>query len=691
VYSLIWKFKYQLAVLASFLFVFCAYNLFNANLYFDSERIINEFEQSTMDVKVLDDNNLVFLGFSFSDSLQYADFKDANEFHKTLKKSDYIKRVFSLVNDRKLVDMGLFPMAKKVLNLSSVEAYEKSVKNIEQNQNNFISSDFKNLMFLIESKGDLDIEQTTAFIAYMKSLRVNSNCQEVFVAGRAPSEIYLKDKIIKEFLLITLISATLCFFFLLLVTKNIKQVLLTVFSVLASIVVTLGMSQLLFDGIELVMIITPAILFIVCISDIMHFTNKQDDSGKTKEEFFLSRMNRVGRAVALTSVTTALSFLTFLVNDILPILRFGLITSFGVLFTLFFAIIIYAICIDKQIHRAQPIDFLHNATESLLVFFKKCRTSTAFHFITAGFIALGVYGVANVQVDNYLTDEINKKSPLFQQTSFFDSYFGGIKPITVLLNKSEVDDLDVLDNITEDLKSNGFVVDFTNVSLSGAGLQKMGFTPDDFKDNYFYICRTTDEGSLATLKKLRSLESKYASQGLVMEFSGAGYLFDILGNDLTKKLIYGLLIAILSIGFIFFFINKFDYRYFFIALIPNIVPILVCVGILHCFDFYFSLSNAFIFTIVFGLIIDDSIHVISAYSNHMKRNVPVNEALDSVVNLTGVAVIKTTFIVLICLLPLAFSEFKSVSQLSVITITSAVIAVFFDLIYLPLILKKLAK
>jgi predicted RND superfamily exporter protein len=75
----------------------------------------------------------------------------------------------------------------------------------------------------------------------------------------------------------------------------------------------------------------------------------------------------------------------------------------------------------------------------------------------------------------------------------------------------------------------------------------------------------------------------------------------------------------------------------------------------------------------------------------MKRNVPVNEALDSVVNLTGVAVIKTTFIVLICLLPLAFSEFKSVSQLSVITITSAVIAVFFDLIYLPLILKKLAK
>ncbi len=690
-YSLIWKFKYHLAVFAFLLFAFCAYNLYNANIYFDSERIINEFEQSTIDVKVLDDNNLVFLGFSFDDSLQYADFQDASQFHKTLKKSDYIKRVFSLVNDRKLVDMGLFPIAKKVLNVTSVESYEESVRRFKSDRNNFISPDFKNLMFLIESRNDLDIEQTTAFIKYLKDLKVNDNCNEVFVAGRAPSEIYLKDKVISEFLLITLISASLCFFFLLFVTKNLKQVLLTVFSVMASIIVTLGMSQFLFDGIELVMIITPAILFIVCISDIMHLTNNQDDSGKTKEEFFQFRMSRVGKAVALTSVTTALSFLTFLVNDILPILRFGLITSFGVLFTLFFAIIIYAICIDKNIHHASPVDALNKATQSLLRFFQKCRKSTVFHFFTAFFIALGIYGVANVQVDNYLTDEINKKSPLYKQTSFFDSYFGGIKPITVLFNKSEVHDLKVLDQLADDLKSDQFVVDFTNTNLTGIGLQKMGFATDEFKDNYFYICRTTDEGSLATLKKLRDLDSKYDSLGLNLEFSGAGYLFDILGNDLTKKLIYGLLIAILSIGFIFFFINKLDYRYFFIALIPNIVPILVCVGILHSFDFYFSLSNAFIFTIVFGLIIDDSIHIISAYSNHIKRNASKEEALDLVVNQTGVAVIKTSFIVLICLLPLAFSEFKSVSQLSVITIISAVIAVFFDLIYLPLILKKLSR
>ncbi|MDB2651783.1 hypothetical protein N9Y26_00480 [bacterium] len=130
-----------------------------------------------------------------------------------------------------------------------------------------------------------------------------------------------------------------------------------------------------------------------------------------------------------------------------------------------------------------------------------------------------------------------------------------------------------------------------------------------------------DEGSLATLQKLKNLENEYYASGLEFNYSGAGYLFDILGNDLTQQLIFGLLLAIFTIGLVFFLLNNFDFNYFIIAIVPNLTPIVVCVGLLYLNDFYFSLSNAFIFTIVFGLIIDDSIHVISAYTNSRKRQV----------------------------------------------------------------------
>ena len=103
------------------------------------------------------------------------------------------------------------------------------------------------------------------------------------------------------------------------------------------------------------------------------------------------------------------------------------------------------------------------------------------------------------------------------------------------------------------------------------------------------------------------------------------------------------------------------------------------------FNFYFSLSNAFIFTIVFGLIVDDSIHVISAYLRRVKNK---RETIEQIVKTTGKAVIKTTLVIIFCLFPLIFSEFKSVSQLGTITIISAIVAVFFDLIYLPKMLNK---
>ena len=398
-------------------------------------------------------------------------------------------------------------------------------------------------------------------------------------------------------------------------------------------------------------------------------------------------MEVVGKAVALTSLTTAMSFLTFLANDIMPILRFGIITSFGVVVTLFIAKLVYAISVDRGFNQSKPLDFIEVNINKLILFLKMGQRKMAFHSVMFFAIALGVYGAFNVKIDNYLTDEINKKSFMYAQTAFIDQYFGGIKPITIYVERDELLDTDQLKALKNKLLELGFTVDFSNLSSNTSLLNSMGFSNDALSESYFFVCRTSDEGSLMTMQKLNTLESVFPTY--TFDYSGAGYLFDLLANDLTKQLIYGLLIAIFSIGFIFFLINKFNINYFVIAIVPNLAPILVCVGILQSFGFYFSLSNAFIFTIVFGLIIDDSIHVISAYSNHIKRGLTQSQAITLVLTKTGSAVIKTTFIIIFCLFPLLFSEFKSVSQLSVITILSAVIAVFFDLVYLPLIIKRL--
>ena len=183
--------------------------------------------------------------------------------------------------------MAYFLFQKKKLNVKDLESFNTSIKKIYSENNNFISSDAKKLLFLVENVPNLSKEDSRDFINSLYETNFTESIAEVFVSGRSPSELYFEKKVIQEFILLTLVSGFLCFIFLFLITKNIKLVILTVFSVIASIVVSLGLSQILFGGIELVMIITPAILFIVCLSDIMHLTNKQSNLTSSKTSFFL--------------------------------------------------------------------------------------------------------------------------------------------------------------------------------------------------------------------------------------------------------------------------------------------------------------------------------------------------------------------------------------------------------------------
>ena len=178
---------------------------------------------------------------------------------------------------------------------------------------------------------------------------------------------------------------------------------------------------------------------------------------------------------------------------------------------------------------------------------------------------------------------------------------------------------------------------------------------------------------------------------LDLEIAGVGFLFDKISNKMTFEIIFGLLLAIIIIGIVFVSLNNFNWYYFPISLIPNILPLLTTIGILSVFGFYFSLSNAFILAIVFGLIVDDSIHIINAYSLSRNRGLSIVDSISHCQNYTYKAVIKTSIVIIFTLFPLLFSEFKSISQLSIITILAAIIALIFDIIYLPKMLIKYIK
>ena len=588
-----------------------------------------------------------------------------------------------------MIYSGLFFHSVNVLDINSAKRYNASIKKLSSKPSLFFSENFTSLFFIVEIKNGLDEKVQRNIISSIKNNFFSINPENVYVSGQIPSELYMQEKVVSELIFLTILSAIFCFLILWLFTFNFRFVIITLLSVLFSVVISISLSQLIYGGIELVMIIMPAIIFIVCVSDLMHLINDNNIVIKNKKEFFKQKVKNIGVPVGLTSLTTAIGFLSFCFSEVLPITRFGLITTLGILISLFIIIISYSICVDLNFHLFRGNKKINKLINSFIRSIINFTNKFYLNIIIVTMVVFAFYGMTKVSVDNYLTDEVNTKSQLFKEVDFFNQNFGGIKPISFKIPISEDVKIDQLIKFEDFLEEKGFSLDFSiNRLVENPQFLSRKLFKKITKDVYKIQTRMTDIGSRKSFLVYNTVKEKAVDLDLNLKIGGAGYLFDQVGDKLTKEILYGLLVAILTIGFLFIIINNFNVKYFFVALIPNVFPILVAIGILCLSNFYFGLSNAFIFAIVFGLIVDDSIHILSSYRFNVKRGMDKDQAIEHSLTITARAVIKTTIIVIVSLIPLLLSEFKSVSQLSIITIISAIIAIIFDLIYLPKLIRR---
>ena len=643
------------------------YNLQSFKVFFDSERII-ELSNVDKDIieKSIDDSNLLLLGVKLDEEFSYVSAKSIKDVIDQLDSNYYVKSVKSIFNERVLLSESFIPIPIKLVDLKSADNFNNSLNNIKSFKSHFISNDLKNLLFVIKCKNLVDEELKIDFINDLEIKFSNISRANINVTGQIKSEIYMKQKILNEIIIFIIFSVLLCSIMLWYFIRSIKLVVACVSSIILSISYSFSISNFLFGGIELIMIIIPAIIFIITISDFMHLLNHKHLT-TNKYKLFNYQLLNIGKPVFLTSLTTAIGFLSFTFGSFEPLMRFGVVTTLSIFICLFIIVTSYALVIDlnlilrvKEKLTIKTLEFIFKAFDH--------NKKIVFSF----FLFLSVIGILSINIDNFLTDEINPKSELYKEINYFEKNFGGIKPLSFSL-------------VNSDKNSTG---DFTEFLASKKTTTDIVF---ERKDTTLVKARINDIGAVESKKLYNAINDFTDNYKYDFSIGGVGYLFDQISNELTYEVLIGLLLAIVLIGFIFVVINDFNLRYLFVSLIPNLVPMLSCLGVLSFFGFYLSLSNAFIFAIVFGLIVDDSIHIISAYSINRKSKLSIAQSIKYCYDNTFHAVIKTTLIIIVTLIPLLFSEFKSISQLAYITMISALFALIFDLLILPILLKKFIK
>ena len=645
--------------------IYCVLNFNAVKVYFDSERII-ELANVEKDVieKSIDDSNLLLIGLELKDSLSYKKVLEIDKILNNLDKNRYIRSIRSIYNEQFVINESI-PIAIKLLDFDNQLDFKNSLKTIARYKSDFISSDFKSLIFIIKCQ-NLDSEESKVeLLDFLDNQFSVLSLEKINITGQIKSEIYMKKNIIKELILFISLSSIICCLVLFYFLRNFKLVSICLVSIIFAIIFSFSLSNFLFGGIELVMIIIPAIIFIINISDYMHLLNIQTDINN-RYKLFCTQLINIGKPVFLTSLTTAVGFLSFTFGSFEPLMRFGIVTTLSIFICLFIIVTFFALVIDYNIKAKDNIlkkDFVDFILSSLAPFKR---------WILALFLFLSCIGLSKLEINNFLTDELNESSLLYKEINFIEDRFGGIKPVSFsLANSNKGDVTDYVDF----LESNDVSVDLV-------------FNKND---TTLVKTRIKDIGALESNVLYNKIKEYSDKNNLNLTIGGVGYLFDKISNELTYEVLIGLIIAILLIGFIFVFLNNMNIRYLFVSLVPNLLPLFSCLGLFCFFGFYLSLSNAFIFAIVFGLIVDDSVHIISAYSISRRNNKSVIESINYCKEKTFHAVIKTTLVIIVSLLPLLFSEFRSISQLASITIIAAIIALIFDILFLPILLKRYIK
>ena len=178
----------------------------------------------------------------------------------------------------------------------------------------------------------------------------------------------------------------------------------------------------------------------------------------------------------------------------------------------------------------------------------------------------------------------------------------------------------------------------------------------------------------------------FADSDTEVTITGTSLLFAKGNAFLIRNLLSSLFIAFCLIATIMALLFG-SVRMILISLIPNLIPLIVTAGIMGLVGIPLKPSTAIIFSIVFGISVDDSIHFLAKYRQELKSSrffVPL--AISKSIRETGTSMMYTSVILLFGFIIFAGSSFGGTQNLGILTSLTLFVAMLTNLMVLPSLL-----
>ena len=169
-------------------------------------------------------------------------------------------------------------------------------------------------------------------------------------------------------------------------------------------------------------------------------------------------------------------------------------------------------------------------------------------------------------------------------------------------------------------------------------------------------------------------------------FSGTAVVASNGTQYLVKNLFTSLAIAIVLIAILMSVLFR-SWRMVIISLIPNFIPLLTTAGIMGAFGIPIKPSTLLVFSIAFGISVDDTIHFLAKFRQELKSyEHDLRRCILVALRETGISMIYTSIVLFFGFLVLAFSQFGGTKALGMLVSLTLLVAMLANLLILPSLL-----
>jgi len=658
-----------------------------------------------------------------------------------LETIEEVKEVVSLTNIENIIgtdfDFTVRPLVEK-LPKTQEESHTIKTQAIRNEliHNNIFSEKTDSALFLIRTESHPDDETYDArLITKVKQALENNPLNIHFhLAGWLVTDVSMSEYMAQDMMIFMPLTFGVIALLLWLFLRNIYAVGISLLTVTISLIWTMALLNIIGGAMSpMTSILSPLIMALI-VSDCVHifkkFLKKQHVSSNTTENIYLT-LHTLSVPCFLTSLTTAIGFVSLGFSDIPPIRYLGIAAAGGMLieFTLAITIIplsIYALRNKKNLFQPQPQNKPSWLKNVLFWWGKNLgRYSKPVLVVLSLLIVISVYGLTNINVETNLLDYFKKGTPVRIDTDFFDQYLGGATTLEISIKSDQRDyfknpvHLKMIEEIEKKVKGISFVTESTNINsflkqmnsafhshdetyyrvpenrnliaqylLLYDGDELGYFINDEY--NWARLSFRINEHSSKILKKniaqLKNyLEKQFPQQNVEFHVTGKTYLVTKLVKSIVDSQTQSLGIAFAFIFICLVAIFK-TVSIGLLSIIPNLFPIIINFGIMGLFGIPLNTATAIISAIAIGIAVDDTIHYLVHYQEALKNGWSRKEAVLSGITEKGGAIFTTSVILSGGFAILCFSSFVPTVQFGLLCSIIMVSALVGDLVLLPAVL-----